>query len=164
MSWLIFDDVVLAADAATETSHLVFDDATLSGVDTEVTDFVVFDAQGKIVERVEEEPNSFVVFAHDEQIILLTPGSPSLTLTTGQGPKGDPGPQGTPGQGRGSFVHDQVVSSDTWTWVHDLGYVPAVTIVDSAGNLIYGGQFLVLTTTTVMVHFSAAFSGTAYLS
>ena len=46
------------------------------------------------------------------------------------------GPQGPPGSDSAQFhVHNQVVASDTWIIVHGLQFDPAVTLVDSAGNL-----------------------------
>jgi hypothetical protein len=79
------------------------------------------------------------------------------------GPQGPTGPTGPPGPLSGTYTHDQSIPSDTWTIIHNLGYFPNVTVVDSGGtevegNVNYSGA------NTVIVSFSAAFSGKAYLT
>jgi len=71
-------------------------------------------------------------------------------------------PEGSGGDGTAikSFTFTQNLPSDTWVIEHKLGTYPTVTIVDSAGSLVYGGvQFDSLDQVTVT--FSGAFSGTA---
>lgn len=67
------------------------------------------------------------------------------------------------GAGAPSYTHVQGVAAAVWTITHDLGYMPSVTVVDSAhetveGDVIYGPVG------TISIIFSAAFAGTAYLS
>jgi hypothetical protein len=50
-----------------------------------------------------------------------------------------------------------------WTIVHNLGIYPAVRVVDSSGALVEG-SVTYQDANTVIVSFSAGFSGTAYLS
>jgi hypothetical protein len=65
--------------------------------------------------------------------------------------------------GRVSYEHTQGVSSNSWTILHNLGFYPNVTVVDSAGT-IYEGEITYTNTNSLTVSFSAAFSGKAYLS
>ena len=75
------------------------------------------------------------------------------------GPTGSPGPTGPVG---GAFMFVQNTPSSVWTIPHNLGYPPAVTVIDTSGAQIEGDA--VLTSTIVTLTFSAAFAGTAYLS
>ena len=60
-------------------------------------------------------------------------------------------------------VHAQGVPADTWVVTHGLGKVPAVTIVDSAGDEVRGDiRHDSLTQTTL--RFAYPFSGTAYFN
>ena len=65
--------------------------------------------------------------------------------------------------GRVSYEHIQDEVSKDWVIVHNLGFRPNVTVVDSAGT-IYEGEIAYTNTTTLTVSFSAAFSGKAFLS
>ena len=62
-----------------------------------------------------------------------------------------------------SYVHDQLSSSSTWTVMHNLNKYPNVTILDSAGTLVIG-EIEYLSKNSLMLRFSAEFSGKAYLS
>jgi len=64
---------------------------------------------------------------------------------------------------RVSYEHIQDVVSDSWVIVHNLGFKPNVTVIDSAGT-IYEGEIAYTNTTSLTVSFSAAFSGKAFLS
>lgn len=80
------------------------------------------------------------------------------------GPAGDQGPQGPPGEaGYGGYVHAQGVPASVWTIAHDLAGYPNVTVLDSAGTVVEG-DIAYPDSTTVVLTFAAAFSGTAYLS
>jgi hypothetical protein len=63
----------------------------------------------------------------------------------------------------GSYAHTQSVSSATWTITHNLGYRPAVAVVDSGGNYVVGDVNYV-SVNALTVSFSAPFGGFAYLS
>ena len=65
--------------------------------------------------------------------------------------------------GRVSYEHIQDEVSKDWVIVHNLGFKPNVTVIDSAGT-IYEGEIAYTNTTTLTVSFSAAFSGKAFLS
>lgn len=83
------------------------------------------------------------------------------------GPQGAVGPQGAPGPqgpaGAGSFVYTQALPDSVWTIVHPLGGFPNVTVIDSAGTVVEG-EIAYPDSTTLVLTFAAAFSGTAYLS
>ena len=92
-------------------------------------------------------------------------GHQGLTGATGAtGPQGYPGLQGIAGPAGLSFVyweHDQTTPLAVWTVVHNLGRIPAITVIDSGANSVWGDYtYPDLNTTTLT--FSAAFSGTAY--
>lgn len=62
-----------------------------------------------------------------------------------------------------TYTHNQIIASDTWDIVHNLGKYPNVTIIDSAGSLVIG-KINYVSNNEIKLTFSAAFSGTAYLN
>jgi hypothetical protein len=60
-------------------------------------------------------------------------------------------------------VHTQGTASTTWTINHLLGGYPSVMVVDSAKTVVYG-EINYTNTSQVVVNFSSAFSGYAYLT
>ena len=60
-------------------------------------------------------------------------------------------------------VHTQGAASSTWSITHALGGRPSVTIVDSAGTVVYG-EVVYNSNTSITVTFSSPFSGFAYLT
>lgn len=82
-----------------------------------------------------------------------------------QGIQGPQGPQGPPGTAENTdYTHDQMTPSATWVVVHNLGYRPAgVHVTDSSGN-DYEGEVTHNSVNQLTITFSAAFSGTAYVS
>lgn len=62
-----------------------------------------------------------------------------------------------------TYTHDQAVAAATWTVAHGLGRYPSVTVVDSAGTMVFG-EVNYLDANTVQLDFSTAFSGKAYLN
>jgi len=76
-----------------------------------------------------------------------------------------PGPQGAPGgfsPGDVSYTHTQAVASATWTINHNLGFNPTAVVLDSAGTQCEG-TFSYPTVNQMVITFTAAFSGTAYV-
>jgi hypothetical protein len=69
----------------------------------------------------------------------------------------------SPGTGDLNFVYTQTVASASWNIVHNLGKYPSVSIVDSSGNLVVG-DVNYISLNELIVTFSAAFSGQAYLN
>jgi hypothetical protein len=60
-------------------------------------------------------------------------------------------------------VHTQASPSTTWTINHTLGGKPSVTVVDSADTMVIG-EVTYNSNSQVVVEFTAAFSGYAYLT
>lgn len=73
------------------------------------------------------------------------------------------GPPGPAGSGSQSYVHNQTVSAAVWTIVHNLGIYPNVHIENSAGDTVEG-EIDYPDVNTVVLTFSGAFTGVAYLS
>jgi len=97
------------------------------------------------------------------------PGHPGADSTVPgppgpQGVRGLPGPTGPPATIPPlAYVHDQGSPSDLWVIDHNLGYRPAVTVVDSGGGVVIGDETY-LDANTVEIRFVAPFGGKAYLS
>lgn len=62
-----------------------------------------------------------------------------------------------------SYTHVQGSDSSTWTVNHDLGFYPAVTVFLSSGDIVEGAVAHT-DTNNLTITFSAAISGSAYLS
>jgi hypothetical protein len=65
--------------------------------------------------------------------------------------------------GSDRHVHTQGSAATTWTVTHTLGGRPSVTVVDSTGTVVIG-EVQYNSDTQVTITFSAAFSGSAYLT
>ena len=63
----------------------------------------------------------------------------------------------------GTTTHTQVSASSTWTVTHNLNKFPSVTIVDSNEEQIFGVVDY-QSANTIVLTFSAAISGKAYLN
>lgn len=61
------------------------------------------------------------------------------------------------------YVHIQEVASATWNITHGLGFVPNITVVDTAGTVVEG-SYNYPNSNTVVLTFVGGFSGRAYLS
>lgn len=61
------------------------------------------------------------------------------------------------------YVYTQNSPSSVWTITHGLGFIPNITVVDTAGTVIEG-SYNYVNPTTVQLTFAAAFAGKAYLS
>jgi hypothetical protein len=62
-----------------------------------------------------------------------------------------------------SYRHIQTTPAATWTVVHNLGYYPNITVVDSTGRAVVG-EVTYTSVNVVTLTFSAAFGGEAYAS
>lgn len=101
------------------------------------------------------------IIENNSQVILE---EETINLIIGE--TGPQGPVGTLDLGQISYIHTQAVPESTWTVVHNLGFVPNITVVDSAGSVVEGSYSYPSgsETTTAVLNFSGAFSGKAYLS
>ena len=79
-----------------------------------------------------------------------------------QGPQGPPGPPGATTAASVFYVHNQPVASATWTINHNLGGNPTAVVQDSAGTTCEG-NFSYPSLNQMIITFSAAFSGVAYV-
>lgn len=62
-----------------------------------------------------------------------------------------------------TYIHDQMVASAEWTIRHNLKKFPAVSVVDSAGNVVIG-EVRYIDINAISIKFIGAFSGKAYLN
>lgn len=60
-----------------------------------------------------------------------------------------------------NFVFTQAIPADVWVVNHNLGKFPSVTVVDSDGQRVIGGEQHI-SVNQVVLSFSAGFSGKAY--
>jgi len=67
------------------------------------------------------------------------------------------------GSGSANYTHVQSVASVTWTINHNLGFIPNVFVLDGNGVELIG-SIDSATGTTLVLSFSQAVSGTAYLT
>ena len=61
------------------------------------------------------------------------------------------------------YVHVQNEASSIWIVDHQMGRYPSVTVVDSAGTMVFG-EVVYNNENQVTITFTAAFSGKAYLN
>jgi hypothetical protein len=62
-----------------------------------------------------------------------------------------------------NFVHDQGMPSNTWSIAHNLGKLPSVTVVDTAGSVVVG-DISYTDNNNLIVTFNDSFSGEAYIN
>jgi len=101
----------------------------------------------------QDSPNTVTVNQDDQNLVTVRTVVNNVTVTTGSIAQG----------ATKRYVHSQGSASSTWTISHSLGGRPQVTIVDSAGTVVYG-EIQYLSNTEIRILFSAAFSGYAYLT
>lgn len=95
--------------------------------------------------------------------IEFVPATAGITLQLAPFFKGDKGDQGIQGTTGGSYTHAQGVASAVWWITHGLNKSPSVTIQDSAGDTV-DGDVTYTDPNNLVITFSAAFGGTAYLN
>jgi hypothetical protein len=105
----------------------------------------------KVVQTVQVRGAASVAVVKQANVQVLTVGT--------QGPEGPV----VPGSGDLHATHTQAVAAAVWTVIHNLGKRPAVTVVDSAGDVIEG-NVAYLDSNRLTLNFSAAFSGSAFLN
>lgn len=72
-------------------------------------------------------------------------------------------PVSTEAGGDKTYIHKQVIASNTWEITHNLYKYPSVSVVDTGGNAVIGDvEYTSLN--TLVITFTAPFSGTAYLN
>lgn len=121
----------------TLTAMLIVEDSDISTLVTEVA------PQAAVTERV------------DQAVVQI--GQMGM-----RGQKGDQGPPGPASPGV-TYPYEQVTPATTWTINHNLGQYPAVTVVDTAGSLIYGAVTY-NNANQITLNFAYGQAGTAYLN
>lgn len=66
-------------------------------------------------------------------------------------------------QGSSTFEFTQGVPSTVWNINHNLGKFPSISVIDT-GNTIVTGEYIYTNNNNVVLNFSAAFAGKAYLN
>jgi hypothetical protein len=90
--------------------------------------------------------------------VTVEPIIPNIVITT-------PGPQGPAGAfspGDVAYTHTQSVASATWTINHNLGFNPVAVVLDSGGTQCEGA-ISYPTTNQMVIVFTGAFTGIAYI-
>jgi hypothetical protein len=80
-----------------------------------------------------------------------------VLTSTGAGIVWDDSPQSA------TFIFTQGVPATTWNIQHNLGKFPSITVIDT-GNTVVTGEYNYTSNTNVILTFSAAFAGKAYLN
>lgn len=88
-----------------------------------------------------------------DEVIVVQVTQPVVRVTA-------PGPQGNAADV--FYVHTQSVASATWTINHNLGGEPTAVVLDSAGTQCEG-TFSYPSKNQMVITFTAAFTGTAYV-
>lgn len=91
-------------------------------------------------------------------IIIVQPITPVVEITS-------PGPQGPAGIfaiGDVAYTHTQNTPSATWTINHNLGFNPVAVVLDSGGTQCEGA-ISYPTVNQMIITFTGAFSGVAYI-
>jgi hypothetical protein len=89
------------------------------------------------------------------QNVTVTNTQPNVTISF----VGAQGPAGTTAV---FYTYTQATSSNTWTITHNLNGYPTAVVFDSSGNQCEG-TFSYTNANTMVITFTAAFSGTAYI-
>jgi hypothetical protein len=90
--------------------------------------------------------------------IIVTPVINQITVAS-------PGPQGPAGAFSPSdiaYTHTQAVSSAVWTINHNLGFNPVAVVLDSGGTQCEG-SITYPTVNQMVITFTGAFTGVAYI-
>lgn len=97
-------------------------------------------------------------------VVISNVGTDTAAILDFTIPRGDKGETGDPGLTQTiAYTHAQGSVSSLWVINHNLSFQPSVQVVDSAGSTIEG-VVSYNSSTQLQVEFSAAVSGTAYLS
>lgn len=62
-----------------------------------------------------------------------------------------------------TYIFKQMTALDTWVIQHNLDRYPSVSVVDSAGTQVYG-EIIYENRNKIVIKFTAAFTGAAYLN
>lgn len=99
------------------------------------------------------------VISKSEAVEVSVVNDVVTVLNAVSGPQGPPGPMPIVGH-----VYEQSSPSAVWTITHPLPFYPNVTVFDSSGSQVIGDITFGPQYSPFTITFSAAFSGSAYLS
>jgi hypothetical protein len=100
--------------------------------------------------------DNVVVVEEINNVVVVQETVPTIVITS-------PGPQGPSGTSAAIFyTHTQATPSAVWTIDHNLNGHPTAVVLDSAGTMCEG-TFTYPTTNQMVITFSSAFSGIAYI-
>lgn len=134
-----------------QSTYFVSGDSLISGFIAHIQDFN--NPHHTTAEQVGAEPALGNPSTNDYVLSSTTTGVRSWVAQTGGG-----------GSGSDAYYrHVQSLASATWTITHSLNKRPSVSIVTSAGDVVYGNINYV-DDNQVILTFSAAFGGEAYFS
>jgi hypothetical protein len=122
-------------------------------------------------------PVSLALEISDPDITIENPAPFSISLGAVMGPRGPEGqvgpqgiqgiqgPPGAAGSAPQAYEHEESPASATWVITHNLGYRPAgILVFDTAGSEWVPGVVTHNSVNQLVLQWSAAFSGVAYLS
>lgn len=100
--------------------------------------------KSKVSTVVKASPKTVIIAKPTETIVVSSPSSiPASSI---------------------AHVHTQAAASASWTINHNLGYYPGgVSIIDSGGSKVYG-DVVFISENQLVVNFTSAFGGKAYIS
>jgi hypothetical protein len=92
------------------------------------------------------------------EVVIVQVTQPVVRVTA----PGPQGPAGTFSPGDVAYTHTQAVSSATWTINHNLGFNPVAVVLDSGGTQCEGA-ISYPTVNQMVIQFTGAFTGVAYI-
>ena len=90
-----------------------------------------------------------------DDVVIIKPTNAIVEITA-------PGPQGVAASAQVFYTHTQNTPSAVWTINHNLGGNPTAVVLDSAGTQCEG-TFSYPSVNQMVITFTAAFSGVAYV-
>jgi hypothetical protein len=88
------------------------------------------------------------------------PGEPWSLLVLWDEITGPPGPAGPAGPAGTTYAFTQTTPSSVWNIQHNLGYYPAITVIDTSGHVVYA-DIEHLSTANALVNFPSPATGMA---
>lgn len=117
--------------------------------------------------RVRSGGRATLVLGEQDSDPVATPDVPTSIILGGMrgipGPAGPQGPQGAASSGA-FYDHVQGVATNVWTIPHNLGFFPAVTVFDNAGDELEGPIIHHISNSSLTLTFAFNVSGQAHLS
>ena len=96
-----------------------------------------------------------IIVTQNVQSVIVTNQQPNVTIAA-------VGPQGPSGSTAIFYTHTQGASASVWTINHNLNGYPTAVVFDSANTQVEG-TFSYPSVNQMLITFTSAFSGTAYI-